>query len=329
MIHAEATIIDAASPLAEQPQYLELYKRGGVTAIAVEAGGFSNAGTTLRELGRWLKLLQARQDLLLVRKASDIREAKATGRLGVFFHFQGTEPIEDELDLVTAYKALGVGVIQLTYNLKNRVGDGCEERTDAGLSRFGLRLIRRMNESQVIIDCSHTGTCTTQEAIDASAHPVIISHAGASAIHSSPRNITDQQIKSIAARGGVVGAAGFPGFVSVSSRPSLQDYIRHIDHIVQQAGIDHVGLGLDYFAGQYPFASLEDFHSDYPTTTEKGTWSITGYPPPPYYYPAGIETPDLLCNLTDGLLKRGYSADDVRKIIGANWLRVFGQVWGE
>ena len=167
------------------------------------------------------------------------------------------------------------------------------------------------------------------DAIEASQRPIVFSHAGALSVHPSPRNITDEQIKAVAATGGLVGAVGFPAFVSASQRPSLEDFIRHIDHMVDLAGIDHVALGIDYFTGQHPIAADVVADAVYKRLIDEGRWSPKAYPPPPYYYPAGIETPEGLPNLTRRLLERGYGVEDTKKIMGGNWVRLFREVWGE
>lgn len=328
-IHDEAIVIDAVCPLLMDPAHLGLYQEGGCTVVAPTVAGFEGgAAVALRSLGRWLKLVRERDDLTLIRSAADVEAAKREGKLGILPHFQGTEPIEDSLDLVDAYKELGVGIIQLAYNVKNRVGDGCEERTDAGLSRFGLKLIERMNRARVIVDCSHTGYRTTMEAIAASTAPVVFSHANPRAVHPSPRNIQDDQYRAIAATGGLVGMVGYPAFVSASPRPSLDQFIAHIDHTVALIGIDHVALGIDYFLGQDPICPPDAAAALYRSFIESGAWTAESYPPPPYIYPAGIETPAGLPALTARLLERGYAAEDVRKILGGNWVRVYRAVWG-
>jgi membrane dipeptidase len=328
-LHEQAIVIDAVCPLLFEHLHVELYKRGGCTAVAPTVGGSENAETALRNIGRWIKRIRTGDDLKLVRCAADIEAAKRDRRLGIILHFQGTDPIEDDLDLIDAYKSLGVGMIQLTYNVKNRVGDGCEERTDAGLSRFGLDFIKRMNEARLVVDCSHTGFRTTMDAIEASKRPTVFSHAGAFSVHPSPRNISDEQIKAVAATGGLVGAVGYPPFVSAAPRPSLDEFIRHIDHVVNLVGIDHVALGIDYFTGQHPIAPDDVAAAIYKRLIDEGRWSPKAYPPPPYYYPAGIETPEGLPNLTQRLSERGYADADVLKIMGGNWVRVFREVWGE
>ncbi|TXK85948.1 dipeptidase [Paenibacillus sp. N3.4] len=327
-IHQDAIVIDAVCPLLDDPAHLELYRQGGCTVVAPTVGLIDGAAATLRTIGKWINLINGRDDLVLIKRAADIGAAKASGKLGILFHFQGTGPIEDSLDLVDAYKELGVGIIQLAYNVKNRVGDGCEERTDAGLSRFGLKLIERMNRARVIVDCSHTGYRTTMEAIEASSAPVVFSHANPRAVHPSPRNIQDDQIKAIAATGGLVGAVGFPNFVSSSHRPSLDDFIAHIDYMVELVGIDHVGLGIDYFTGMDPITPLAVVEAMYKSFVDFGAWTPKSYSPPPYYYPTGMETPTGYPKLTARLLERGYKEEDVRKILGDNWVRVYRAVWG-
>ncbi len=328
-LHGEAIVIDAVCPLLATPRHLDLYRRGGLTAVAPTVGGFNGgAASALRTIGRWLKHIREHDELVLVKRAADVARAKAEGKLGIVLHFQGTDPIEDDIDLVDAYKELGVGIIQLSYNVKNRFGDGCEERTDAGLSRQGLKLIARMNEARVIVDCSHTGYRTTMEAIEASRAPVVFSHANPRAVHGSPRNILDEQIKAVAASGGLTGMVGFPAFVSGASRPTLDAFIDHIDYVVQLVGSDHVALGIDYFDGMAPLMALDEAQRRYDGYLASDTWSAASYPPPPYHYPQGIETPEGLPNLTAGLVRRGYGEADIRKILGGNWLRVYRAVWG-
>lgn len=327
-LHGDSVIIDAVCPLVmDDPSYLEWYREGGVTALAPTVGGWENAHTTLSRIAAWHRVLREREDLLLVQTAAQIEGAKQSGRLGVYFHLQGTDPIEDNLDLIDLYKALGVGVIQLTYNVRNRVGDGCEERTDAGLSRFGIQLVERLNQARVIVDCSHTGERTSLEAIECSTAPTILSHSNMASVHQSPRNASINLIETVARSGGVIGVVGFPAMVADSTSPSLDQLIAHIDAIVECVGIDHVGLGLDYYWGQAGVASDEAALKSYDEAIRTGRWS-SAYPPPPHRYPAGIDTPKTLPTLTQRLLDRGFSDGDIRKVLGENWLRVMRAVWG-
>jgi len=327
-LHNRSIIIDGVCPLVmDDPHYLQWYREGGVTALAPTVGGWEGARTTLDRIASWRHLLSERKDLSLVQRAKDIEIARQRGLLGIYLHLQGADPIENNLNLIDVYKALGVGVVQLTYNVRNRVGDGCEERTDTGLSRFGIQLIERLNHAQIIVDCSHTGYRTSLEAVECSSAPVILSHSNAATVHSSARNVPDDLIRAIAKSGGVIGVAGFPAMIAGTTTPSLDQFIAHIDAIASLVGIDHVGLGIDYYWGQAGVASDEAATASYEAAVRAGRWS-SAYPPPPHNYPAGINTPKTLRNLTRRLLERGYSGADVQKILGENWLRVMRSVWG-
>ncbi|MFD8818291.1 dipeptidase [Streptomyces sp. NPDC059627] len=330
-LHRKSIVIDGAAPLAANPQGVLDYMAGGFTAIsATVSDNIDGARGTLRNIGLAHRIIRAAGDALtVIRTAADIEAAKAAGKMGVILHFQGGDPIENRLDHIDAYKAMGVGVIQLTYNVRNRIGDGCDERTDAGLSRFGLDVVRRLNDARIVVDCSHTGYRTTMDIIEASARPTVFSHAGCKAVHASPRNILDDQIKAVSRSGGLIGANAYPAFVSSAEQPGIEQLIDHVRHVADLVGVDHIGLGLDYSESQHPYATLEQARAIYDKFVETGEWLPGTYPPPPYFYPKGIETPAGAVNLTDGLLRAGFSAEEVQKILGGNWMRVFREVWGE
>ena len=328
-VHDQAIVIDGTCPLLRRKEFVDWYIEGGVTACAPTVGSTATAEETLRNLGSWHRFIASRTDLTLIELAAQIPEAKKAKKLGLIFHFQGADPIESDLDLVEAFRALGVRMVQLTYNIRNRVGDGCEEGGNAGLSRFGRDLVRRLNETRVIVDGSHTGERTTLEAIEASTRPFVFSHANAQAIHPCPRNISDVQIKAAAATGGLIGINGFPAFVGKSPTPTIDDFLRHLDHVVELVGIEHAALGIDYYEGMHPVADLSEAQKMYRQQLAVRRWSAEVYPPPPHNYPEGMATPKELPNLTARLLKHGYNAAETRKILGENWLRVMRAVWGD
>lgn len=327
-LHRESIIIDAVCPLVmDDAAYLDWYRDGGVTVLAPTVGGWERAEPTLARIAAWHRLLRVRDDVLLVETAVAAQQAKRDGKIGIFLHMQGADPIEDNLDLIDLYKALGVGMIQLTYNVVNRAGSGCEVDSDEGLTSYGRAVVERLNACKVIVDCSHTGLRTSFDAIERSKAPVVLSHSNPASVHASARNVPDALIDAIAKTGGLIGIAGFPAMVAPHARPTLDDFARHIDAIVQRVGCDHVGLGIDYYWGQAGVASDAAASESYREAVAAGRWS-DAYPPPPHHYPQGIETPRALGALTACLLQRGYSGGDVRKILGGNWLRVMREVWG-
>jgi membrane dipeptidase len=327
-LHRDAIVIDMVCPLLAVERHVDDWVAGGATAVGPTVASDDGCAAAMRNVGMWLERLRRRGDALLhVTSAADVTRAKREGKLGIVFHFQNTQPFERNPELVAVYARLGVRVVQLTYNVRNWVGDGCEEPADAGLSDFGRRIIREMNRAGMVVDLSHTGYRTTMEAMELSEAPCVFSHSNARAVHDSRRNLRDDQIKAVAAAGGVIGLNGFPAFVSPRRWPTLDDLLRHADHIAERAGTDHLSVGLDYYQGQWPFADASRARALYEQRLEAGRWRPENYPPPPYRYPKGIEVPSKLGALTAALLARGYREDDVRKILGLNLLRVFERVW--
>jgi len=328
-LHRDAIIIDLVCPLLMEKRWMDLYRAGGVTAVTPTVGGWSPSGAAMKEIGSWLDHIRRHDDLILARSAADIRRAKAGGKTAVLLHFQGADPVDDDLNLLDIYKALGLGILQLTYNIRNRVADGALEDSDGGLSGFGRRLIRRCNELGIIVDVSHTGRRSVMEAIEVNKGPIIFSHTNAASIHPCSRNADDATLKAVAATGGVIGVTGYPGFlVKEGRRSTLADFVDHIDHIVALCGIDHAGLAIDYYIGQNGICPDEKSIADYDRWAETGSWGGDCYPRPPHYYPQGMETPDKLFALIEELDRRGYAPEAILKVLGGNWLRVLEAVWG-
>jgi membrane dipeptidase len=167
----------------------------------------------------------------------------------VVFNFQGTDPLEGSLELVEAYYALGVRHMGLAYNLRNRVGDGCFEPNDAGLSLFGRKLIAQMNRCGMLIDGSHAGVRTSLHAMELSSAPVIFSHANPAGLCPHPRNLSDEQIRACAATGGVVGILGISNMLGTDGDVSPERIATHVDYCVQLVGIEHVGLAVGTCTG--------------------------------------------------------------------------------
>jgi len=328
-LHQEAIFIDATCPLASVGNHFEKWIKGGATAIAPTVNRPPEMmRETMARVGEWFKTLRLKRDRLLhVTTVDDIFRAKKENKLGIIFHFQGTRPFETDLNSIEIFHRLGVRMVQLCYNVKDFVGDGCAERTDCGLSDFGVRVIGELNRLGIVVDCSHTGYRTTMEAIEVSKKPVIVSHGNVKAVCDSLRNLKDDQIRAIAKKGGVIGLNGYPDFVTKKRKSTLDDLLDHADYTARLVGTDHLSVGIDYYEGMAGVANDEDAKALYHKYVEGGVWNPRDYGPPPLYYPEGIEMPDQLPNLTAGLLKRGYSEEDIKKILGLNLIRVFREVW--
>ena len=318
-VHGGAYVIDAACPLVNPKdidQQLPELRRGGVTCAVGTVASIEGSRETLHAIAAWFPTLRERcGDLCLATTAADIEAAKRAGKVAVVLQFQGGTPLDYNANLVEAFYRLGVRVIQLTYNERNPLGDGCTERTDAGLSDLGVQVIAEMNRLGVAVDLSHVGYRTSMEAIEASAAPVIFSHSNARAVCDSARNLTDDQMRAAAARGGVIGVNAFPAFVARHQAPTVEHLLDHIEYMVRVVGDDHVGLGFDF---------SRETEEDY----KYFKYKEDVYPKPPWVYPAGIDGFAKIPNVTRGLVARGYSDDAIRKILGGNFLRIFRQVWG-
>lgn len=326
--HEDLVIIDGTCPLANTEEYIDSWKMGGVTVIAPTIASNDNVQETIYKLATWHRRLQINQSKLMhIKTVDDIYEAKRTKKLGVLFHFQNSLPIERNINLLGIYKQLGVRIIQLCYNQKNHIGDGCDERTDSGLSEFGIQVIQEMNKLGMVVDVSHTGYQTTMDAIEASKKPVIASHSNVFNLHPVARNLKDDQIKAIAKKNGVIGINGFPAFVSNKVDPTLDDYIDHIDYIVNLVGINHVAISLDFYEGMSSIVSDSMAFKLYNKQTSDGRWKKETYPLPPWNYPKGLSLPEEFPNLTKRLFERGYSEADVKLILGENFIRVYNEVW--
>ncbi len=258
-----------------------------------------------------------RETMILVDSVEDIRAAKQAGKLGVNFHFQGTEPIGRNLANVKGYYDLGIRWMLMAYNFQNNVGTGCieAETNDIGLSAFGRDLIAEMNRIGMIVDCSHSGYRTTMEAMEASSQPCIFSHSNPRALFDHPRNIRDDQIRACAASGGVIGINGVGEFIGEPKAVSIETVIRNIDYIVDLVGPEHVAFGLDYVTPGDVQLLYDHYNGDVQEKIGLGElpWS--------FLHPAAI--PQLLTEL----LSRGYPLESVKGIMGENFLRVANAVW--
>jgi membrane dipeptidase len=320
-LHQRALVLDAVCPGGYWFENYREWIAGGANACAISVGSDGPARHALYALANTYRFARERDaELRLATSVRDIRQAKADRKLAIILHFQGTMPMEYDPDLLEAFWRLGVRIIQLAYNTRNPLCDGCEEPSDAGLSVLGVRAVAEMNRLGILIDVTHTGTRSSLEAIEASTAPCIASHSNAAAVQQNSRNLPDELIRAIAASGGVIGMNGFPSFVHAHPRPSLDQFIDHFVYIDSLVGSGHVGIGLDYYAGG---------QAEYQSLIASGSWNPKNYTPPPYHYPAGLDTPSALPRLTERLSERGYTDNEIIGILGENWLRVYAETWGD
>ena len=292
----------------------------GVDFISLTlAADWSGVAETTHKIAKERAWFQAHGDrYVLVEGVDEIERAQREGKLAVGFHFQGTNPVNCDVNLIEAYYKLGVRHMLLAYNSRNATGDGCNERTDGGLSRFGISVVEQMNRVGMLIDGTHCGYRTTMELFESSRDPVIFCHVNAGALWEHRRNVRDDQIEACAASGGVVGVSGvgiFPGDNDVSTARLVE----HIDHIAGLVGPDHVGLGLDYV---YDQDALTRAHNSRPAWNPDAAAFGNTRREDVRCFP-----PEHLPRLTEALLARHYTEAEIRGILGENWMRVARRVW--
>jgi len=209
---------------------------------ALSDDGFED---TKSRIARCKKAIAAHEEaFLLVGDAADLARARRAHRLGVILRFQDSTPLGADLDRIALFRELGVRVIQLTHNGRNLVGDGLLEPGNAGLSNFGHAVVEELNARKLVVDLAHGSQRTIKEGIEASKAPVLISHAGCRALADLPRNVGDDELRAMAARGGAIGIIFWP-YLRTDRQPMAIDVIAHIEHAIKVCGEDHVGLGTD------------------------------------------------------------------------------------
>jgi membrane dipeptidase len=267
------------------------------------------------------QLIEANSDLVTkVYTTADIQRAKAEGRTGIIMGFQNAHAFEDQLGYVQVFKDLGVGVVQLCYNTQNLIGTGCYER-DGGLSGFGREVVAEMNRVGILCDLSHVGSKTSEDVIVASEKPVCYSHCLPSGLKDHPRNKSDDELRFIAQRDGFVGVTMFAPFLKNGIDSTIDDYVEAISYIIDIVGEEQVGIGTDFTQGHGPeFFDMLTHDKGYARELTRFGKIIN---------PDGIRTVGDFPNLTDALLRHGYSPQLVKKIMGDNWVKMLANVWGE
>ncbi|MFA5064678.1 MAG: membrane dipeptidase [Dehalococcoidia bacterium] len=303
----------------EFPALKEWWDISGVTASVGQVR--TPLDIIYRDIALWTLGFDNADWLVKVRKTDDIRRSKAEGKHGAFLYIQCMD-WQGDLDILDTMSRFGVKGIQLTYNNMNIVGAGCTERTDAGISNFGAMVIQRMNQLGMLVDTGHCGHQTTLDACALSKQPVIASHTMAKGVYNHDRAKSDDALVALAKTGGVIGIAITPFLISDAEVVTMEHYLNQLDYVVRLVGWEHVGIGTDWpfqlpdwaleLMTQYVVQSMgfrkEHRFNDIITTH--------GY----------IDCRDFI-NITRGLVARGYTDEQIRAILGGNWLRVMDAVW--
>lgn len=301
---------------------LEELRSGRIDAVHATCAVWEGPTETLATIGDWLALARENQDLVvLAGTVGDIRAAIASGRTAVLLGFQNTSPFADDWRLVEVFHRLGVRIAQLTYNIQNLVGGSCYEPEDSGLTRFGRVVVEEMNRVGMLVDLSHVGERTSLDAVEASSAPVAITHANPLWFHDSPRNKSDHLIDAVTKRGGVIGCCLYPNTLAGGDGATLLAFCRMVERLVATVGPEHVAIGSD---------CTRNWGPEFIGWLRNGRWSpATGAARSPAapQWPDWFSGPQHFPVLADGLSDVGLDEETVAGVLGANWLRLFTEVF--
>jgi membrane dipeptidase len=319
--------IDAFEIPQENGEEWETARRAsGVSAISLTMGpygkemfSFENA---VKDIAIYTYKFDTIEKLIKVCSSKDIERAKREDKLGLILNFQNSTHIGSDVDNIDFFYSLGIRQIQMTYNDLNLVGAGCTERRDCGLSRFGVKVVERMNKLGILIDLAHTGFQTSMDVIEVSSKPVAFTHTVCKAVYDHDRGKTDEQLDAIARKNGYVGIVTVPMFISPREDASLEDFLKHIDHAASIVGTDKLGIGTDQADSYPPLAekmntdALEKlgFQKKHGVDMHRTTKGYRGWSDFP--------------NLTRSLVSSGYKDEEVKGILGGNFLRIFAETVG-
>lgn len=300
--------------------YLHKLEAGGVDFEFYTVGGDHRHFTrdddltqgTLRMIDHFYAELQESPHFVLATSAAQVQQAKKEGKKAFILAIEGAAPVREDLSILRNMYRLGLRSICLTWFKANPAADGVNEVRGAGLSNFGRELVQVMNELGMVVDISQATDATVDDVLAFSKHPIVASYSGCRAVHNHPRNLTDDQLRRMADKGGLLGLTSFPRHLG-PAKPTLEAYFAHLDHVVKTVGVDHVCLGLNIIVHD-PEIAMRFFNRsriDY-----EDLWL------------PGLEDIDKVPVIIDGLARRGYKGREIDKIMGGNLLRLVEEVIG-
>lgn len=265
--------------------------------------------------------------LMKITSVGDVARAKASGRLGIVFSFEAAEMLEGKLASIDAFAARGVKVMGLSYNRDTPFASGVMSTAHGGLTPLGREAVARMNALGVTVDVSHSDEPSSLAAIEASAKPVLITHAGSAAVRPHPRNKSDALMRALADRGGVIGLYELSYLAVAPAQPTLEVYLAHLTRALDVCGEDGVGIGSDASLTRFDTspANMKVWNDSIAARKASGV-AAPGEGPPPFVI--GLNRSDRYLVIAEALLKRGYSPRVVEKVLGGNFARVFAETWG-
>ncbi len=324
-------VIDGLNTSALDRDQLARLRQGGVRAfhwtVARAQAGWDEVIASIESA--WVQVAALGGEVVVVGSAQELRRVAAEGQVAVILGLQDTRALETDLSRVGMLRRLGLRVLQLTYNERNFVGDGCTEPANAGLSLFGRRLVAELNAAGILIDVSHCGRQTTLDAVALSRVPVAITHANARTLCDTPRNKTDAEIRAVAEAGGIVGVVFWSPLSGAAQRPTMEAIMKHLTHIVKVGGDRSPSIGSDW--GEGVFGSAAEWERNL-VISEKLYPSVTAHVGDWYRFETrnvqGLESITKLPDLARHMQAHGFTDATIAGTLGENFLRVFGAACG-
>lgn len=319
-------------------KFLEVIQLTGIKCTVHTTGSEMDLEHSMQRIAQTQYKLDSMRDVLYkALSPADVEKARKENKLAVICS-TNCAPVHGGIATgpqahawIDIFFNLGIRIMHLTYNRRNWVGDGCLEPANGGLSLHGRDVIKQFNELGMVVDTPHTGRQTTLDAAEYSRAPIMATHTFCKSVYNHPRGKTDEELTLIGEKGGYIGICTVPCFLK--ERPTINSLLDHIDYAVKVAGIDHVGIGSDSGYCLYQDEIVPDFNDHYPKASP--------YSKLPWY---GAWAPGLLryeeipddCRFslawtnwpyfTVGLVKRGYSDEDIMKLLGGNFMRTWGKI---
>lgn len=310
-----------SQPGAFKRSDFEFFMNSGVNAInfGLDASSLDEAeklfakwNTFILDYPRWLARINS---------ADDFEKVKTEGRYGIIYGLQSSAQFET-VDAVNTCYGYGQRISQLSYNFRSLVADGAFEPRDSGVSEYGQKVIKRMNEVGMAVDLGHASDRTKLDACEMSTVPVILSHGNCRALNpDAPRTATDEAIRKLAKRGGVMGITCIAFMVKGTEPVTVEDVVDHVDHVRDLVGIEHVGIGSDAGVESNDLGAPQILKQMLtkadPRYHVHGTHEVV----------AGLEGQKRIYDLTAAFVRRGYTDEQLRLVLGQNWRRVLGEIW--
>lgn len=309
-------VIDSLQSSDWNGELFQSLASSGMDAVHVTLAYWEDCNQTLEIIGQWNRWFREYSNLILpVYSVDDIARANRTSRTGIILGFQNSSPIEQNLDYVEIFHQLGIRIMQLTYNNQTLLGSGCFEEGDGGLTLFGKNVIREMNRVGMIVDLSHTNEQTSLDAIECSNHPVAITHANPLSYHNVPRNKSSRLLAALGESGGMLGFSLYPLHLENESDCTLESFCKMVAQTAELMGVQNIGIGSDLCL---------NWNDDQLEYMRAGTWDFQlvdkpSWPP----YPTWFNKFEDIQNIADGLGRYSFNKEEVRMILGGNWLRFF------